>query len=484
MLKYKTMRKDEIKRLDIIKSRIQAMRKHPVKNFFKIRKARRYIQALTEGGRDITTTTTTNRTAAGKEVDKNNYATYEAQVKGLIDMYEGTAEYGGELARGIVDMRTAFIAGEGISFTTKNAEAEKIISEFIRENKLRGSRLLQAVGTGEREGKNLMILSKDVKNKKMKVRSFSWNKNRYTLKVKNNDPEEIESIVYTVDGEEKTIPKERAVYVKLGGAEFSINETPNRIHVVLTDIENASRAKYDLRKNTHVFGKYMPYWKTESHEAADAINKDIESQSFEVGDGYAGMAAFSIVEPSGAASKAIIDDILIALKNISTSTGIPIHWFSWVELMSNRATADNLMEVIVAATKLERLIWQEAFEELFYKMLVYGVDAGFWKNSAIADDITVRLPAISIALLKQIIEVWQQLKFDDTISEFTYRNMIPGIDPVEEKKLVKKEKEDRMKDNPLLNGTVNAGLAQLQQGQQQNNNQGAENDNSGKNPGQ
>lgn len=455
----------EIKRaIKIKKERVQAMSTKPLRNFFRIRKEKKEIQAL-EGTRDVTTTSITDRATTSKVIDKNNFTTYTAQVSALYNMYEGKASYGGEIARGIVDMRTAFIAGEGISFTTSNKEAEKIITQFIKDNRLKGSRLLRMVETGELEGKNLITLTADNKNKKIKTRSFSWEKNKYKLEVENGDCEDILKIKYTCKGEDKTIPKDRAVYVKLGGSPSSINETPNRIHVVLTDIENMSRAKYDLRKNTHVFGKTMPYFECEDNESAEAINEALASKSFEIGDGYAGRAKFAMIEPTGSAAETIIKDILINLKNISTSTGIPVHWLAWPELMSNRATADNLMEIVFAATKLERLVWEESFVLLFEKMLNYGVDKGFWDSSAIADDIEVKLPAISLALLKQLIEVWQPLKDDKTISLATYRNMVPGIDPKSEKKLVEKERKEAAENSPFQKGVMSATLTDLQNAQ-------------------
>lgn len=461
---------------------LQALEQRPFLNRKKIQATKMELvrlQALEEGAISALTPAVTNRArSTSKDIDKNNYATYPAQVKGTYEMYEGRASYGGELMRGIVDIRTAFIGGEGLSVSVlKNKareerkyvnplNAENAINTFISENKLHGSRLIRAIEMGEKEGKALLTLkSKNVgSKKKIQARCFSWYRNKYTIESESGDFEDYSKITYTVKDKEKEIPVREAVFVRLGGAEDNINNTPNRIHVVLTDIENISRAKYDLRKNTHVFGKYIPYWKTPDLESARAINNDLAGKNFNIGDGYAGTAEFGIVEPTGAAAKAILDDILTALKCVSTSTGIPVHWLAWPELMSNRATADNIMESVIASTKKERLIWEEAFQELFYKFLVLSVDLGINDNSVLVDleQIQVKLPEVSIALLKQLIEVYLPLRDADVISNATVQNKTPGIDPAFENKQIKKEKEERAKDSPFMNGTVNDKLGGLQ----------------------
>jgi len=257
--------------------------------------------------------------------------------------------------------------------------------------------------------------------------------------------DEVKKIVY-IDKEgdaEKTISPDSAVYVKIGGSEYSINERPNRIHCVLTDIENASRGKYDLRKNTDLFGKTMPTWQTENRMEADSINNVVSSKEWEPGLGYAGTAKFSLVEPSGRAAEMAKMDILMALKAVSTTTGIPIHWLAWPELMSNRATAENMMEAIAAATKKDRLIWEEAFYEIILKSMVLAVDEGFEDSNIIAD-FQVKLPLISTAMVKALSDTWAPLQQMDVISMESLRNKIPGINPSEEKAFIDSEEKEKV----------------------------------------
>jgi hypothetical protein len=454
---------------------IQSMKVHPFRNRKNIKIYKQRIQALGEAYTDIMNTNIANRQSSAGEVDKNNYLTYESKVKGAYDMYEAKTEYGGELFGGVTDCRVSFIGGEGLSVISENETLQDWLDTFIEKNQLNGSRLLAMILTGELEGKNFVRLSSDAKDKIIRVRSFSWYLNKYTLIKDKNDSDIITGIKYRpktdgVEQDETIIKIDKAVFVRLGGVETVNDETPGRMHKILTQCENASRATYDLRRNTHVFGKYMPYWKTVTAQDAKAINNDLQGKSFEIGDGYAGTADFSIVEPSGAASEAIVKDYIVSMRYISAMSGVPIHWLAFPDLMSNRATADSLLEVINAATLRERLVWTEAFTEVIEKARIMAVDELGEDNAILDGDFTIRLPLISLAMLKQIQETYLPLAEANYISEFTIQNMLPGINPSKERKLIKKQKEEAAKNSPIQNETVNNAINQAQEDNQNVNN--------------
>jgi hypothetical protein len=439
---------------------LQAMQRRPIKNRENIKVIKGHIQALTQAGRNILTTMITDFGIALDTPDKNKYKSYASQIEGIYKMYKGTSDYGSELLGGCLDMRVALIAGEGVSLSSENKKTQEYLDKFAEKNDLQGSRLIRMVETGELEGKNLLIMMPDKKNSYIKVRSFSWHKNHYIVKTLPDDYELIKEITYT--GEDKkpqTINLDKAVYVRLGGCEADVNEATNRLHRVLTDFENLSRSKYDLHKNTRLFGKVIPTWETKEQKESASIKKEMEADDFDIGHGFVGTAKMGLLEPSGNAAAAIEKDILLSLKCISTATGIPIHWLAFPELMSNRATAENLMEIVMAATKKDRLIWEEKLHELIEKSMTIAIDATFEDNSII-DDFTVQLPFVSLEMLSKIIEVYFPLYQDDIISKTTLRDTLPlGLNPQAEDKQIAKEKADAGKNSPLQNTTAQETLA-------------------------
>jgi hypothetical protein len=443
---------------------LQAMQEHPWRNMAGIRRMKRKVQAIQETQRDITTTYAARRISGDTQVDKNNYKSYEAQVNASYKMYDGLADYGSEVLSSVADIRVAFLAGEGISLFSENKKKVKFLNEFLKHNNLGGSKLLSAALMGELEGKVLFVLALNKEKKTIDARLFSWHINKYTIKRDAADYEKITSITYLPEGtqKEKVIDIEKSIYLKLGGSNYKDDAATTKIGKVLTQCENASRAAFDLRKNTHLFGKIFPYWHTQTGPDAKAINDAVAAKSFEIGDGYAGAAQMSLLEPSGSAAEAVIKDMLNSMRFIASMTGVPIHWLAWPELMSNRATAENLLEVVSAATKKERLIWEESLTSLFEKVCQMAVDGGVADANILDKDVTVKLPLISMTSLQQLVDIWTLLWKDKLISDFTMRSMIPGIDPVKEEELVKKAQEEEAANSPFVNTAADAFAKNMQ----------------------
>jgi len=76
------------------------------------------------------------------------------------------------------------------------------------------------------------------------------------------------------------------------------------------------------------------------------------------------------------------------VKTISGTTGIPVHFLGYPELLSNRDTAENLIELIVLSTNKERNTWKGAYEELFQKaIMISNTFLGTSLNPAAVDAI-------------------------------------------------------------------------------------------------
>ncbi len=122
--------------------------------------------------------------------------------------------------------------------------------------------------------------------------------------------------------------------------------------------------------------------------------------------------------------------------------------------MSNRATADNIHESLILATKKERLIWEESLEEMFKKAQIIAVDKLGAPNDIISD-VHVNLPIISIAVLKEVAEIWVNLWQLELIDKYTVQNKIPGIDIDQVNKGLEEEKQKAIEDSVMNNRTVN-----------------------------
>jgi hypothetical protein len=467
--------------IDLQRRRIQSMN-----GFHPIARARmtRNLQALEEAERDILNIAVTGFNVTTGVADKNNFRTYAEQVSAAYEMYEARGDYGAELFGSVVDMRASFIGGEGISVVTKNKAAEKWTADFLADNKLNGSRLIDIILTGELEGRNLLTLAisgkdtgleRDKGAKYIAVEEVLWYAKRYQV---TENGQRFEKATYKSESKDVTVNPGDSAYIVLGKRLWSDhNSTPGRLHKVITDFQNFSRAKYDLRNNTHLFGKVMPNFKTKDAGDAAAVNKLLsEKDGWKIGDAFVGPAEFGLKEPTGAAGKSVESDALLALKLISSASGIPMHWLAWPELMSNRATAENLMEVVNAATARERLVWEEGLRELILKAMIMAAEKTGAGNGIIDPDIKVMLPFTSVALQKQTSEIMGADLDRKLISKKTYVAAVyPGsIDYETEKTIIDKEDEEAAEKSPMKNGAleealknIRDGQGELKQGQQQ-----------------
>lgn len=480
---------NNLKLADRLSYQIQAMRKNPIKNAFKIRKLKRLqVQALNEGGRDPLNTSITDAKPAAQVVDKNNYTEYSGMVDTAYKMYNAEASYGASIFSPLVDTRVAIIGGDGLNVNAKKPATRKFIESFLKMNKLNGSGLIRSMRIGEMEGKDLLVLSpkklKDDDKKLMNgnqdyiaVNNFSWHELKYKVDFDSADGNTPTKITYSKNGNEseevQTVPLKSSVYVQLGGV-VGANKTVHKCHKILTQCENLDRAGYDLRNNSHLFGKIAPNWYLDPktfpgwEAEATAISNKLSSDEYQIGQGYAGPADFNFKAPPGDGVEILIKDILTSLKLISSMTGIPIHWLSWPELMSNRATAENISKMLEISSRAERLIWEEAFTELIEKAMLMAVDKLGFDNNIIGD-FTVTLPTLQI---EDVFEMLEKLSawVGTYISRETFMNRIPRIDPITEDKRIKKENEERAEDTPSLTSGVDPATIQRMQEEAENGN--------------
>jgi len=435
------------------KSNLSKLQKRPFMNRNKIKQEKYTIQSLEEGQAEdvLTTSVTGTGTRITPVVDKNNFATYSKQVHDINEMYNCRTDYGAEFLRSAIDMRVAFIMGGGVSIHTRDKQVSKWIADFLNCNKLQGSKLLDIGTIGEMEGKCLLTLYPDKKMQKMKVRNYSWYCVPYDVKMDEKNNDKIKDITYQKNKNEaasQLVKPEDSVYVKLGGSPDRINRTPPRIANVLTDIDNVSRAKYDLRKNNHLFGRVTPYFETQDDKHAKTLHDRIEALSWKIGKAIAGTAKFSLVEPTGKGSDVLIQEMTNLIRIISTNTGIPLQWLAHPDILSNRAVAESMIETINAMTIKERMIWEESIKELIQKAMAKSFELGFIKWNK-PDSFEVKLSLVSFALLKEIIETYIPLVDLGYISKDTIRSQIPGIDPYREKELIEEETEDEVNEIKL-----------------------------------
>lgn len=380
----------------------------------------------------------------------NNYPNYEAQVNELERKYGGRAAWGCGIVQAAIDVRSSFTAGMGIQAVLSPIEKEgsgnaeiEYINKFISLNGLSGEKNVNWAVEAELEGKFLAKISWDESNKNVVARYIPWKTTSYRVETREDDYEEYTGVKYYVAGEEKNIKPEQFVYAKFGGRTHMVNDTPPKVGTVLTEIEALAKAMRDHREINHLFSFPTPVVTCEDGVDAAEVKTKINESNWKIGKLLVlGGAKYELVGPDIQGVDSIEKEIVACIKIISAATGLPVHFFGFTDLMSNRATADSLMEMVFASTAKERQVWLKFYTHLFQKVL----EMSNLRNGTVFDvkSVVAEIPEDSQTKRRQIVDFWLELLDRKALSVKTLLENVPGVEAEQEMERIKDERKEEM----------------------------------------
>jgi len=358
-----------------------------------IRNLHNRIQAAT----DITTNT--DSTSALHYIGTpSKYSSYATQVTQLGKLYDGIAKWGCMVAKNIIDVRTAFSVGNGIDVKkregfTGTAEKElRWVREFMKYNNLDEEMPQEYAKEAEIEGKVLLRFLVDKNAKMVRVVHVPWRQFKYTIHTPVFDFFNYTRADYTGSGEpgiKFDLTPGWFVYKRFGGSASKVNETPPKTAFILREIEDLDKAIWDWRTINRLFCAPTPVITCPDRQTAEQVNKWLDNTNWKIGEmlvlGGLNMK-FELVGWKGDGYTTLKEETQSLVKTISGTTGIPVHFFGYPELLSNRDTAENLGELIALSTSKERRTWIGAYEEIFQKsMRIYNAAFGASLNPEAID---------------------------------------------------------------------------------------------------
>ena len=370
----------------------------------------------------------------------NTYLTYPDAVAEIHKKYTGVAEWG-VWAGNIIDVRAAFVVGKGLRVVKVVKEADKELEfaeKFIKDNNLMLSMPLIYAVEGEVEGKFLANLF--IEDEIIKVRYVPWTATGYTVKADDRDYLRYIEASYKPDtGKVVKYSEGEFVYRKWGGRVYNVNEATPKLWRSLTQIDEVDNAYRDQREINRLLAAPTPYIKCETTDEAEWTLTQVRNINMKAKKFLVGTGDLKYVTIPGDTGKPLTDEIVTKLKSISGNTGVPVHFMGLPELMSNRATADNLMELIWASTVKDRQIWQSAYTEILRKAIdMWNIKTG--KTPLDPMNVEIQIPEISSAEWDMISTTWLPLYMNHAITLELLLSKIPDIDIEAERK--RKEDED------------------------------------------
>jgi len=280
----------------------------------------------------------------------NAYPTYESAVAEIDRKYKGTADWGILQTGSIIDLRAAFIIGDGIIVSAEGDEAEKElewVEDFLKYNDLDREVAQEFAKEAEIEGKIALKLALeedkeqdeeiDEKDKKWKVsvRFISWLDKKYKIIPNPLDYLDYQKLEWKATSKRKaeTLDAKEFVYKKFGGRIINPNEAAPKIMKCLTQIEGLDKAERDWRQINHIFAGPVFYAECEDKKEVDAMLTAFNDKNFKVNKILAGTAKVYFIKLDAGGIDSIEKEIVSLVKLISGTTGIPVHFLGFVELM-------------------------------------------------------------------------------------------------------------------------------------------------------
>ena len=383
----------------------------------------------------------------------NNYPSYDKAVNEISRKYQGIADWGVLQTGNVIDLRAAFIIGQGLKLTAKAEDAEDEMAfaqKFIEDNGLDHELAQDLAKEAEIEGKMLLKLFPETiadinesgKRTKIMLRWVSWTQTKYTINTDANDYAKIEKAIWKeVDKAEENLEPSTFVYKKFGGRLNMPNDAMPRVGKCLTQIDNLDKALRDWREIDRLFSSPTPDFECETAEDAKACNEWLEKVNWKIGKGFAHTGKFSYKQPDASGQQAIETEIITLMKMISGTTGIPIHFLGAPELTTKYGAAnESLLELIEASTSKEREIWKGGYQELITKaMLMWNTESKIGERLD-PTKVGVELVRITQAQWDRIEKIYLPMFLGGALTLPGLLAQVPGFDVEAEKK--RRDEED------------------------------------------
>jgi len=400
----------------------------------------------------------------------NEYTSYKSAVEEINRKYNATADWGVLQTGSIIDLRAAFIIGEGLKIVKKadDADAEHEWAEkFLEYNDLDKEVVQEFAKEAEIEGKLAIKLileelpdpKKDEEKYAVSARYVSWTEKNYTIKTNPQDYMKYEKMTWRPKDKDKdeTLEAKEFVYKKFGGRINKPNLAAPKIMKCLTQIENLDKALRDWREINYIFAAPIMGAKCKNKEDVKSSQDALSHKNWTIKKIFVATSELYYAQFDIKGVESLENEIITLSKMISGTTGIPVHFLGLPELMSNRAVAENLMELIHAATTKERQTWKGAYKEMIAKAMGLfnaEVNKGMSKEKQLdPDKIDIEIPMITKEHWDHLEKIYLPAAVAGKISDEAFQEKIPGFDMDADRKRketkeaseferIKKENED------------------------------------------
>jgi hypothetical protein len=367
------------------------------------------------------------------------------KLKLIRKMYRGEAGYGNIPCSSVVNFNKTFQWSNGLIVLDNQGEEEaqegaspeaQVLEEFLDYNDLNEEMGMMLGVEGELSGQVAMRWSWDKKANNVKLFILPLLETQYVAVYKPGNYTQLDSLLLHPGTEkEESIPGDQVVFLKFRG---TINGTYGVATPMpcLPEMQDFDKARVDLRKVNHLFAFPTPILRAKTTERVKQLNDAIQALNWKIGKALVMMEGEGLeyAEIKGTGSQFLMDEMKMLLQHISAVTDVPIHFLGHPELLSNRATSNDLFEAPVKRAMAEQRVWMGGFEELIQKVLpIYAMQR---QLELFPDKVAIAFPPVRVGNREDIIKAWLPVWVSKGVSHQTFLSEIGIDDPDQELKLL------------------------------------------------
>lgn len=353
------------------------------------------------------------------------YLTREVQIDETLRKYRGQASKGNILLRNILETRSAFTAGRGLSTNWEGEAEQQFIKQFFQVNRIKLSYIRQLSRERGFEGQVLLVLQPHA-DKIPRVRFLSWFDSRYEVIANANDYTMIDRVERPFGGD---IAPDRIAFMRFNTRMTSMTGTP-LFAGILEKLEDLDDALNLLKTANKASANPTPYFEFEIEEDAEVFRNYLKTSGWTMGTALAGSAKASMLQMGYGSYTSLTEQVVTLAKIISGHTSVPPHYFGFAELVSNRATADDMSSAFVEIAETETEEWQSGFTDLIGRaMALYNNWTGSDLDTTGGEAL---IEVISEEEFRRIAAIWLPLWLGGAITTPSFLSKIPTINESEE----------------------------------------------------
>lgn len=387
------------------------------------------------------------------------YGTIDLQINQLYEMFTGASTWGCELVKNIVRYKRAHVLGHGVgvvpSGVVDSADDEIALVElFMDKRGLNEGRHKEFVTGAELEGCVLVKIEEgtvlDEKEQEVFCPVLKYFPKKAAAYELTADPEDSSKpahvkMSYKVGGQEIKYDED---FAENGWAYVAFNALPGDLvgrpsmASVLRNMENLSESLTQWHRMNRNCAHSLPVVECEGTQEIKTAQAKLEEHGWETGKALITNGKVKILQGSGGDYLSMRYEIEANAKIISAAVDVPIHHLGFADVLSNRATADNLDEPIEAISGSDETLWKGFYERIFAEVIRLAKASKNGPNANLNPDaVKPDTTGIGASDYQRFKDIWLPAYEKGVISRQTALEKAPTIDAQREIERIDEERQ-------------------------------------------